>query len=513
MDQNTNSMLMMLPMLMSGSKLAESSMITIFIMLLPLLPQIIMLYTKIKNYLYVMKYKTMTISYERSKMGNNYNFLLHKAIDHYVTKNDISVNHSRCYIDSGEYYWNYDKEKDDDMKTDRLKTIDFGSWINIYKDVEISINETKNEHMHIVNYYLRSPNSSTLEYFVNMVNKEYKKEVVFKHDEKKYMYIYNHYKDEKIFCKRYVLKNNKNLDSIFFDDKPELQKILDNFQTKTGPYQYNCIQHRLGILMHGPPGTGKTSLIKALSNTMSRHIINIELSKITTNTELMALMYDSMYHTAHDQSVKLEQKEVIFVFEDIDAVGSIVHKRKTGKEKEKEDEEKEKYDKQTEMINTVMLNATMAASLQESENNKQGHKEAGNKVPGSNNMDAFGPSMDIKKKDNLTLAGILNAIDGVIDCPGRIIIMTTNHPENLDPALIRAGRIDYTINLKNIGPDCLMQMIKYYNIFDSVELDTVSKYVNESTFEKTPAEIEQFIIYNTANKEEKFKSFIEFLKT
>ncbi|GLE11334.1 hypothetical protein PINS_up023714 [Pythium insidiosum] len=40
---------------------------------------------------------------------------------------------------------------------------------------------------------------------------------------------------------------------------------------------------------------------------------------------------------------------------------------------------------------------------------------------------------DEKKNAKLNLAGLLNVLDGVIDCPGRIIIMTTNHPEKLDP--------------------------------------------------------------------------------
>merc|ERR1712217_73873 len=44
--------------------------------------------------------------------------------------------------------------------------------------------------------------------------------------------------------------------------------------------------------------------------------------------------------------------------------------------------------------------------------------------------------------DKLNLSGILNALDGVVDSPNRILIMTTNHPEKLDPALIRPGRID-----------------------------------------------------------------------
>ncbi|KAI4717373.1 P-loop containing nucleoside triphosphate hydrolase protein [Aureobasidium sp. EXF-10727] len=46
----------------------------------------------------------------------------------------------------------------------------------------------------------------------------------------------------------------------------------------------------------------------------------------------------------------------------------------------------------------------------------------------------------------ITLSGLLNVIDGVATHEGRILIMTTNHPEKLDPALIRAGRVDMQIS-------------------------------------------------------------------
>ena len=49
--------------------------------------------------------------------------------------------------------------------------------------------------------------------------------------------------------------------------------------------------------------------------------------------------------------------------------------------------------------------------------------------------------------DALNLAGILNTLDGVVDTPGRLLVMTSNHPEKLDPALIRPGRIDKMFHL------------------------------------------------------------------
>jgi len=45
-------------------------------------------------------------------------------------------------------------------------------------------------------------------------------------------------------------------------------------------------------------------------------------------------------------------------------------------------------------------------------------------------------------KSALTFSGVLNALDGVGACSGAIFILTTNHRENLDAALIRNGRVD-----------------------------------------------------------------------
>jgi chaperone BCS1 len=45
----------------------------------------------------------------------------------------------------------------------------------------------------------------------------------------------------------------------------------------------------------------------------------------------------------------------------------------------------------------------------------------------------------------LTFSGLLNALDGVCNPEGQIFILTTNHIDRLDPALIRAGRVDVKI--------------------------------------------------------------------
>lgn len=64
-------------------------------------------------------------------------------------------------------------------------------------------------------------------------------------------------------------------------------------------------------------------------------------------------------------------------------------------------------------------------------------------------IDIFSKTMKREQSETgPTLAGLLNALDGVATPHGLVTIMTTNHPQNLDPALVRPGRIDKRLELK-----------------------------------------------------------------
>ncbi|EPQ58714.1 hypothetical protein GLOTRDRAFT_126816 [Gloeophyllum trabeum ATCC 11539] len=52
----------------------------------------------------------------------------------------------------------------------------------------------------------------------------------------------------------------------------------------------------------------------------------------------------------------------------------------------------------------------------------------------------------------VTFSGFLNVLDGVASGEERIIFMTTNHIEKLDPALIRPGRVDLAVLIDDASP-------------------------------------------------------------
>lgn len=62
-------------------------------------------------------------------------------------------------------------------------------------------------------------------------------------------------------------------------------------------------------------------------------------------------------------------------------------------------------------------------------------------------------------KDGISLAGLLNVLDGVSFAKGQIVFMTTNHPERLDHRLLRPGRCDFKAHIGLLSEE------QYYGFF------------------------------------------------
>ena len=111
--------------------------------------------------------------------------------------------------------------------------------------------------------------------------------------------------------------------------------------------------------------------------------------------------------------------------------------------------------------------------------------------------------MDFSKITNeeepITLDDILNLWDGIRETPGRIMIISSNHYYDLDPALIRPGRIDITLELSYASRHIINNM--YRHLFDEdIDADKLNN-VNDMYY--SPAEIIN-IYMNTNNNKDAF---------
>jgi chaperone BCS1 len=90
-----------------------------------------------------------------------------------------------------------------------------------------------------------------------------------------------------------------------------------------------------------------------------------------------------------------------------------------------------------------------------------------------------------------TLSGLLNAIDGVAAPEGRLLVMTSNHPERLDPALIRPGRIDLHERFELLGPAEVRRMFLRFHPGETAAADRFADLVGGPI---SPAELQCMLL-------------------
>ena len=159
----------------------------------------------------------------------------------------------------------------------------------------------------------------------------------------------------------------RRLNTVYMDERVKERIMADirEFLKSEDEYDAFGIPYKKTYLLTGVPGSGKTSLIKALCN------------EIHYNLGIMSMSRDMDNATIQSSFRNIDPKTVLLL-EDIDCL----------------------FEKRTSV-----------------------------------------------ETPSFTFSNLLNILDGVLFKHGLIVFITTNHPEKLDPALLRQGRTDLIVEL------------------------------------------------------------------
>ncbi len=159
---------------------------------------------------------------------------------------------------------------------------------------------------------------------------------------------------------------------------------LRDFYRSEAWYAARGIPYRRGYLLHGPPGTGKTTMVLALAGELKLAVATLSLSSRLMSDESLRALVDEL------------PVATVLLIEDVDC--------------------------------------------------------------------AFKESRNTTGVTGITLSGLLSALDGVSSRDGRVLFLTTNHPDRLDPALVRPAvwteRSSWATRLPTRRGDCICGSIR-----------------------------------------------------
>ena len=290
---------------------------------------------------------------------------------------------------------------------------------------------------------LKAYNIDTIKDFINLCKSKYD----FKKCNSSVLdqHLYIHDAEERYYM-RYKFITNKSFDTLFYHDKDKILSVIEKFNRKNLP--------KLSILLHGISGSGKTSCIKSIAKLTKRDIFYIKISSIASFNDFINMMFSDhirYLNPGYDhwdvvfKSVPPSKR--IYIFEDVDCESSLLNKR---------------------IVDPI----------------NDDHSDIGS--------DSDFNDKSKQKKKNLNLSDILNTLDGILELKDVIMIFTTNHINNIDPAMFRYGRInakfEFTTMRANIINEMVISLIGYH-------LD--DKYLKDNYI--TPAHLEMLI--NTTNSQ------------
>lgn len=230
---------------------------------------------------------------------------------------------------------------------------------------------------------------------------------------------------------KYTRKEVRSIDTVVLSQRNRelLMNHLDWWKTSKDSHVKYGLTYKTGILLYGPPGTGKSSLAQAIAG-----YLNFNMALISIKPNKM----DDLRTT-----ISTTPPRTVLLIEDVDRSITI-----PGLSAKPEPIEVPADIEESMSIDEVLANI---------EDTEQYLADAPVKAP---------------ERAIPGIEHLMNALDGISSPSGVVIIMTTNHIEKIDPAVIRPGRIDLKLLMDRFTFEMACEMGSRFG----VDSNTVKSY-------------------------------------
>lgn len=220
------------------------------------------------------------------------------------------------------------------------------------------------------------------------------------------------------------------LESLAMDDaiKNKLISEIKYFDSQENWFIEKGLPYKLTFILHGIPGTGKTSTIKTLASYFGKNLCIMNINSVS----------DESFQTALTKA----PPGSILVIEDFDSNSATT--------------------------------------------NRGPSKVAIDSKPNNEVVESKEPAIKQVQESFsfLSLSGILNGLDGIRNLHNIIIFLTTNYLNSVDPAIYRKGRVDHIIELGKVPAKNIREYSEYifpsYNFSNFVFKDTIGCNLNSA---------------------------------
>lgn len=232
-------------------------------------------------------------------------------------------------------------------------------------------------------------------------------------------------------------------DGYFHPHLNDIKEDLALVSDKMTCYHPCNIRH-LGYIFYGPPGSGKSDLMRRMALATNRHIVSMDMRSMTTSEIFHRIHFPQVGNSTTDAG------NVIFLFDEFDATIAFLSQN----EKMREAERKRglAFALQPPDPFQLVKKATTEQTemMSDSEDNSDEHKSKSSRKSTSKMTHGSGlpfvpPMMGLTESDGLMTLSLLKEMFQGASCPaGAIFVAATNYLEKIEelcPELVRPGRL------------------------------------------------------------------------